>query len=92
MDHTVELLKVYLILNAGVSHGTQPIDACGNDDALYVTFHYGMVGRTSEGYDPYTIICTRDQLSKAYKAYEATKNAHKPCIAPTIAKQLGGLN
>jgi hypothetical protein len=90
MDHTVELLKVYLILNAGVSHGTQPIDACSNDDPLYVTFHYGMVGRTSQGYDPYTVICTRDQLTQAYKAYEKSKDALTKCIAPTIAKQLGG--
>ncbi len=88
MDHTVELLKVYLTLNGGVSHGTQPINACGAEDPLYVTFHYGMVGRTSEGYDPYTIICSKEQLSEAYKAYEATKNAHKPCIPEVVAKQL----
>lgn len=91
MNHTVQLLHVYLILNGGVSHGTQPIDACGENDPLYVTFHYGKIGRTTEGYDPHTIICTKEELSEAYKAYDLSKGQHKPCMAPSVAKVLGNL-
>lgn len=91
MDHTVQLLHVYLILNGGVSHGTQPIDACGVNDPIHVTFHYGMVGRTTSGYDPHCIVCTKEQLSEAYKLYEATSGTLQKCMAPSVAKVLGGI-